>query len=171
MKQSNVEELINALYDMIQDARALPLGADKCIVERDKVLDMLDDISAQLPNDLKEARTIVESRNTLINQARAEAQTLLTEAQEKAKALVLEEPIYQEARRLSEEMVRSAQERVLELKRVSTEYIDESLRQAEEAVAAALNDVRQTRSKFQALSAAEESQAQPEPAAEAQEEA
>lgn len=156
MKETNVEELINALYDMIQDARALPLGADKCIVERDKVLDMLDDISAQLPNELKESRTIVESRNTLISQARAEAQTILTEAQQKAQELVLEETIYQEARRLSEEMVRSAQDRVRELKRVSNEYIDESLRQAEEAVAKALNDVRDTRGKFHSLTAVEE---------------
>lgn len=151
MKETNVTELINALYDMIQDARGLPLGADKCIVERDKVLDMLDDISAQLPNELREARTIVESRNTLITQARSEAQTVLAEAQQKAQDMVLEETIYQEARRLSEEMVRSAQERVRELKRVSIEYIDGSLQRAEEAVAQSLKDVQETRTKFRSL--------------------
>ena len=42
MNEQNIEQIISALYDMIQDARGLPLGADKCIVERDKVLDMLD---------------------------------------------------------------------------------------------------------------------------------
>lgn len=155
MKETNVEELINALYDMIQDARAMPLASDKCIVERDKVLDMLDDISAALPGELKEARTIVESRNTLITQARAEAQSIVGDAQQKAKELVDEEAIYQEARRLSEELVAATKDQVRELKRASTEYIDESLRQAEEAVAAALNDVRVTREKFHGLTAAE----------------
>ena len=39
---NNLEELINALYDMIQDAKSVPLSSDKCIIERDKALDMLD---------------------------------------------------------------------------------------------------------------------------------
>ena len=52
MNEQHIEDIISALYDMIQDARALPLGADKCILERDKVLDMLDEIIAQLPSEL-----------------------------------------------------------------------------------------------------------------------
>ena len=47
MNEQTVEDIISALYDMVQDARALPLNADKCILERDKVLDMLDEIIAQ----------------------------------------------------------------------------------------------------------------------------
>ena len=42
MNDQTMEELITTLYEYIQDARALPLGADKCILERDKVLDMLE---------------------------------------------------------------------------------------------------------------------------------
>ena len=82
MNEQNIEDIISALYDMVQDARALPLGADKCILERDKVLDMLDEIIAQLPVELKQARTIVDSRNELIGQARREAETLIRQAQE-----------------------------------------------------------------------------------------
>ena len=42
MSNRTTEDIIGALYDMIQDARSVPLAADKCIVERDRVLDMLD---------------------------------------------------------------------------------------------------------------------------------
>ena len=63
MSDRNTEDIIGALYDMVQDARSMPLSADKCILERDRVLDMLDEIIAQLPGELKQARTIVESRN------------------------------------------------------------------------------------------------------------
>ena len=66
MNEQNIEDIISTLYDLIQDARAMPLASDKCIVERDKVLDMLDEIIAQMPVELKQARTIVESRNELI---------------------------------------------------------------------------------------------------------
>ena len=70
MNEKHIEDIITALYDLVQDARGLPLGTDKCIVERDKVLDMLDEISAQLPAELKQSRTIVDSRNELIGQAK-----------------------------------------------------------------------------------------------------
>ena len=84
MSEKHIEDIITVLYDTIQDAKALPLGADKCILERDKVLDMLDEIIAQLPVELKQSRTIVESRNELISQARREAEGILRQAQEQA---------------------------------------------------------------------------------------
>ena len=77
MSSSNIEDIIGSLYDMVQDARTMPLAADKCILERDRVLDMLDEVIAQMPGELKQARTIVESRNDLINQARREAEGIL----------------------------------------------------------------------------------------------
>ena len=87
MNEKHIEDIITALYDMIQDARALPLGADKCIVERDKALDMLDEIIAQLPAELKQSRTIVESRNELIGQARREAENIIRNAHAEAEKL------------------------------------------------------------------------------------
>ena len=151
MNEQNIEDIISALYDMVQDARALPLGADKCIVERDKVLDMLDEIIAQLPVELKQARTIVESRNELIGQARREAEALIRQAQEKADRLVEEEAIYQEAKRQCQEMVLQTQNRMSELRKASNDYMDDALRRTEEAIAASLEDVRDTRTKFKAL--------------------
>ena len=151
MNEQTIEDIISALYDMVQDARALPLGADKCILERDKVLDMLDEIIAQLPAELKQARTIVESRNELIGQARREAEGLIREAQEKAAQLVEEEAIYQEAKRQCQEMVAQTQARIAELRRASNEYMDDALRRTEEAIAMSLEDVRDTRAKFRSL--------------------
>lgn len=156
MSDRNTEDIIGALYDMVQDARSMPLAADKCILERDKVLDMLDEIIAQLPAELKQSRTIVESRNELIIQARREAEGILRDAQEKAQQMVTKEAIYVEAKKRSEELVSQTQERINQLRRAANEYMDESLRQTEEVVAAALNEVRDTRMKFRAVTEAQE---------------
>ena len=120
MNEQNIEDIISTLYDMVQDARALPLGADKCILERDKVLDMLDEIIAQLPIELKQSRTIVDSRNELIGQARREAENLIRQAQEQANKMVAEETIYQEAKRQCQEMVLQTKTRMAELRRASS---------------------------------------------------
>ena len=159
MNEQNIEEIISALYDMVQDARSLPLGADKCILVRDKVLDMLDEIIAQLPVELKQSRTIVESRNELIGQARREAENLIRQAQEKAAQLVAEEAVYQEAKRQCQEMVLQTQARMAELRKASNDYMDDALRRTEEAIAISLEDVRDTRTKFRALVEAQEKRA------------
>lgn len=159
MSDRNTEDIIGALYDMVQDARSMPLAADKCIVERDKVLDMLDEIIAQLPVELKQARTIVESRNELIGQARREAESTIRQAQDKANKMVSEEAIYQEAKRQCQEMVLQTQNRMTELRRVSNDYMDDALRRTEEAISLSLDDVRDTRAKFKALVDAQEKRA------------
>ena len=156
MSDRNSEDIIGALYDMVQDARSMPLAADKCILERDKVLDMLDEIIAQLPAELKQSRTIVESRNELISQARREAENIVRQAQEQSKQMVTKEAIYAEAKKRSEELIAQTQERINQLRKAANEYMDESLRQTEEVVSKALNEVRDTRMKFRAVTEAQE---------------
>ena len=156
MSEHNTEDIIGALYDMVQDARSMPLAADKCILERDKVLDMLDEIIAQLPGELKQSRTIVESRNELISQARREAEIILREAEEKAKQMVTKEAIYQEAKKRSEELVGQTQNKISQLRKAGNDYMDESLRQTEDAISQALAEVRETRMKFRTVTEAQE---------------
>lgn len=156
MHDNGVEELINKLYDMIQDARSLPLGADKCIVERDRVLDILDEISNSLPNELKQAKTIVDSRTDLIAKAKREAEGMIRQAQAQAKQMISQEEVYRQAMAQANEMVRAAQEKIRELKRVTNEYVDGALKESEESIAQALAEIRETRSRFRKLTSPQE---------------
>lgn len=157
---NNLEELITALYDMIQDAKSVPLSSDKCILERDRALDMLDDLSAQLPAELKQAQTIVQSREELVSQARREAEIIIRNARAEAEKLVEKEVIYQQTFQKCQEMaeankeecearIRQTEATMEQIKSASFGYVDNSLRQTEETIQKALDEVRQTRSKFQ----------------------
>ena len=134
----------------------MPLAADKCILERDRVLDLLDEIIAQLPAEIKQSRTIVESRNELISQARREAEAILRQAQDQANELVAKEEIYQEARKRSEELVAQTQERINQIRKAGNEYMEESLRRTEETISQALHEVQDTRMKFLAVTESQE---------------
>ena len=157
---NNLEELITALYDMIQDAKSVPLSSDKCFLERDKALDLLDELSEQLPAELKQARTIVASREELIAQARGEAKKIITDAQAEAAKLVEQETLYQQTLAKCQEMakanmaeceerIRKTEETMEQIKAASFGYVDNSLRQTEETILKALNEVKDTRAKFQ----------------------
>lgn len=148
---NSVEDVLSTLYELIQDAWSLPLGADKCVVERDKVLDLLDEISNQMPGELKQAKTIVESRNEVITNAKREAENIRRQAEQRAKQMISQEEVYIQAKTQAAEMIRDAQEKIRELRKVTNEYVDDALRRTEEAIAGALGDVKDSRSKFRAL--------------------
>ena len=148
---SGIEEILTTLYEMVQDAWSLPLGADKCVLERDKVLDLLDEISNQLPGELKQAKTIVESRGELITNAKREAENILKQAEQRAKQMISREEIVRQAEQQSAEMIKAAQAKIKELRQVTNDYVDDSMKRTEEAIAQALSEIRESRSKFRAL--------------------
>ena len=65
-----VMEIIDDLYGMVSEAWGVPLGNEKCIVERDKLLNLLDEIKDKLPAELAEARRLVQTRNEFITNAK-----------------------------------------------------------------------------------------------------
>ena len=141
---NSIEEIITTLYEMVQDAWSLPLGAEKCVLERDKVLDLLDEISNQMPGELKQAKTIVESRNEVITNAKREAESILKQAEQEADA-----------------MIKAAQQKIKDLKAATNDYVDDALRRTEESIATALNEIKASRSSFMALTGNQPKQPSP----------
>lgn len=151
MNPNGIEEIISSLYEMIQDAKGIPFSSEKCAIERDKALDYLDELSNQLPGELKQAKTIVESRGEVINSAKREAESILKQAQQQARQMVSQEAIYQEAQNQANDMIKGAQDKIRDLKQVTNDYVDDHLRRTEEEIANALAEVRESRAKFRAL--------------------
>ena len=61
----SVEELLDLLYTEIEEAKNAPLNNDRCVIERDRVLDMIDDVKAELPVEIKRAKDLVANRNDI----------------------------------------------------------------------------------------------------------
>ena len=118
---ATLEELINSMYDMVQDAKNMPLSSDKCVLERDRLLDMLDELRAQLPADIKMAQDIVEKRNELIAAGKREAETLRKKAEDAARQMISETEIVVAARKRAKEIVGNAEIQARELRRVANE--------------------------------------------------
>ena len=85
---NEVMELIDQLYTMVSEAWGVPLGNEKCIVERDQVLEILDEIKTAMPVELSEAKRLVSARDEFINNAKREAEGIRNQAEERARALI-----------------------------------------------------------------------------------
>ena len=106
---NEVMELIDQLYTMVSEAWGVPLGNEKCIVERDQVLEILDEIKTAMPVELSEAKRLVSARDEFINNAKREAEGIRNQAEERARALVDDQEIVRIAKARSNEMLASTQ--------------------------------------------------------------
>ncbi len=151
---NSVQELLDMLYNLVTDAWAVPLGANKCVIERDKILDLLDEIKGQLPTELSEAQRLVAARTEFINSAKREADTMRKNAEEQARQLVDEQNIVKEAREKANRLISAAEEKSAELRRVANEYADDALRRTEDAISEAYREVHNSRANFRSAAAA-----------------
>ena len=145
-----IDELIDVLYGMIEEAWTMPFGKDKCVIEREKALDILDELRGNLPGEIKAAREIVEKRNELINSGKKEGESLRHAAEEKARTLVDNNEISTQARARAKEITASAEAQSAELKKAAGAYCEDLLRRTEESIEASLAEVRKIRSQFEA---------------------
>ncbi|MDR2356502.1 MAG: hypothetical protein LBD92_00235 [Oscillospiraceae bacterium] len=145
---NRVQELLDELHAMITEAWGIPLGAEKCVIERNKALDLLDDIRAQFPQELAEAKRLVEARTEFIGNAKREAEAVRKAAEDRARQLVDEQEVLRIAQTRSAEMLSSAERSSAELRRAANEYIDDALRHTEDVLASALTEMRESRAKF-----------------------
>lgn len=148
MNEHTIEQLIENLWEIIDEAKAVPLTADKCIIDRDKALDILDEIKAAFPNEIKMSKEIVEKRNNYIESGKREAEAIKKQAEEYAKRCVNENDITAEARKKANDMVLVAEKNSKELMRAASEYCDDAMKRTEEAIAKALEELRTSRAQF-----------------------
>ena len=153
------------LHSMITEAWGLPLGAEKCVIERDKALDLLDEIRASFPTEIAEAKRLLDARADFINNAKREAEAIRRTAEERARQLIDEQEVVRISRDKSRDMLSSAETASSELRRVANEYVDDAMKRTEDSLAAALNEIRESRAKFRqaARTAAEPQRMQPIP--------
>ena len=154
MMQNDVMELLEMLYSMVTEAWGVPLGKDKCVLEREAVLNLLDDIKAQLPVELAEAKRLVTARDEFIGNAKREAESIRKVAEEQARSMVEQQEVIRVARAKSNEMLNRAEQKSRELRRAANEYVDDALRRTEEAVSAALEELRQSRMRYRSAASA-----------------
>lgn len=148
----DVEELLEMLYNMLQDAFTIPLGNDRCVIDKDKALALVDEIQNELPGYIKEAKRIAEEEAQILAKAKREAEVTRRAAEEQAKRLVSQEEVLTIARQKASDIIAQAESKTRELRKATNEYVDNTMKRTEDAIHAALNEIRQSRVEFRSAS-------------------
>ncbi|MCI8302659.1 MAG: hypothetical protein HFF68_07850 [Oscillospiraceae bacterium] len=149
---NDVQYLIDMLYEMIDGAKGVLMAPDKCTIVREDALDLLDELRGQLPVELKKAQDLLRARDEYVEGAKKEAEKIRRQADQDAKTIVGESEITRIARDKAHDILRRADERSKAMIGVANEYTDDALRRTEEAIQMALEEVRESRARFRAVS-------------------
>lgn len=144
----SIEELLDMLYNIIDEAKNLPLSSDKCVLERDKALDVIEDIKAELPVEIKRAKDLMANKNDYVVSAKREADNLRKQAEDYVKRITNEDALTHQAEEKAKEILADADEKCRQLKRAANEYCEDTLRRMEDAVSEAYEEVKHARAKF-----------------------
>jgi cell division septum initiation protein DivIVA len=112
-------ETVDELTTVIENARSVPMSGS-CMVPRDHLLDLLDDLRESLPEDVQAAGAIVEQRTEILQQAQAEAERLTGRTRGESEQLLSSarrqrEELLGTARRQRDELLAGAQAEAEEL--------------------------------------------------------
>ncbi len=118
--------LIDKLDDTIHNAKPVPL-TDQVRVDKEEIYDILDQMRATIPEEIKQARWIVKERQEMLAEAKREAERVLKEARDEQMRLISEEEVVKQAERQAEEIVEEARTREREIRLGAEDYADDIL--------------------------------------------
>lgn len=117
MSANRIEQLIEEIYDFVENCRPQPLSSTKVIVPKDELYDLLDELRLRTPDEIKKYKKIIENRDAILADAEAKAADMIAQAQQQTAHLIDEHEIMQQAYNQANDVVRQATEeanRILE---------------------------------------------------------
>ena len=124
---------LQQLEEMVREAKSMPLSSS-ALLNRDEVLEMLQEMQETLPEEIKQARWIVKDREELLGKARHEAERIVEQAQEDQLRMARKEEIVQRAKEESDRIVAEAGQQALDARGEAETYVDAKLAQFEIAL-------------------------------------
>jgi regulator of protease activity HflC (stomatin/prohibitin superfamily) len=145
-RQTTEEKLAN-LRELILNARSMPMSAS-CVVNRGEVLDAIDDVIENLPDEIADAQHVLDRSEAKIAEGEAEAGRILADAREHAARLAQHSEVVRVAEAVAERMRLDAQDEAAALRRETDAFIDSRMAGFESVLHKTASQVKTARSRL-----------------------
>ena len=137
-------EMLDQLEDIIESSKTVPL-VGKAMIDKDELLDIIQELRLKMPDDLKQAKWIKGERQRILLEAQKEATTIIKSAEDKIISMINESEITKKANEAAEEIVKNANARAKEIRNATKQYIDDALQESEMILERTLSTLRDNR--------------------------
>jgi len=123
---SEVEQMLHRLHELVASARPMPLSTS-VMVNRDEVLDLLDETIARLPDELRAARWLLKEREEFLAKVKREGEEILDAARTRAERMVQRTEVVKASEARARRIVEAATEEAGQLRNEVEDFCDQKL--------------------------------------------
>ena len=93
----NIDEILDMLDELLDRSWNLPLSGGRCVIDAERVRELVDDIRLNLPDEIKQAKAIVKDRTDILTSAKNEAESIVRKAEDRARMLIAQDEVMKQA--------------------------------------------------------------------------
>ena len=138
----SIESMLEALEELLEEGVGVPLSGGKRFVDVEQARDIIDDIRINMPQEILQAKAIVQDKAQIVAKAHKEAEEIVRKAEERARELLDKEEIVVKATEKAKEITESAQSQANQLKTTVTQYCETVLTQTQEQLKKSFDEVK-----------------------------
>jgi hypothetical protein len=146
----DTQTLLRRVMDIIGNCRTLPLSSSVKLDNKDEVLELLEEASTRLPDELKAARWMLKERQEYLDKTQREADDILEAARIRAERMVQRTEIVREAQHSARRVVEDARDEARRLRLEAEDYCDQKLAAFEIVLERTMKTVQAGRDKLSA---------------------
>ena len=133
--------LVDRLEALVNGSRRVPLSS-RIMLEEEDLLAIVEQMRQTIPNEVKQARRVLQDREQILKQAQSEAEKIVTMARERAEYMINQEGILTMAKERGEQMLSDAQRDAQTTRSEIEQYAVDVLGHLEQQLELQLHQVR-----------------------------
>jgi hypothetical protein len=135
---------IQQLEELIVEAKSMPLSTS-VLVNREEALELVQEMRAALPEEIKQARWVVKDREQLLTKARKDAEGIIQQALQEQHRLASQEEVVRASVREAERILDEARSEASQIRHEAEDYMDQKLAAFEATLNRSLEQIAQIR--------------------------
>ena len=147
----DTEALLRRVIDILNGCRTLPLSSSVRLDNRDEVIELLEEASQRLPDELKQARWLLRERTEFLEKRQREADDILEAARVRAEGMVQRTEIVRESEHAARRTVDDARDEARRLRHEAEDYCDQKLAAFEIVLERTIKTVQAGREKLSVI--------------------
>jgi len=142
--ETDLIELLDQLTQTVRQAKGIPFS-DNCIVDREDVLYWVTQIRENLPEEIHQARWLLEQNRQVVASARQKAESILRETEQRSAIMINEHEITLRAREMAQITIEQANQAAWQMRVASTDYARARLTEVENQLTEVLVKVQKNK--------------------------
>lgn len=141
----SLETMLENLEEILEEGMGVPLSGGKRMVDVDAARDIIDDIRINMPQEILQAKAIVQDRTQIIAKAKKEAEDMVRSAEERSRKILDRQEIVRQAEEKARNITGEANRNAAQLKNTITKYCDNMLKTTQEQLEKSYSEIKTIR--------------------------